>query len=103
MLLGAFFLGLGPMLRRGAAKRALEYDPSLNGTQLRTVDERGLHVQGAGYAPSLPWQGFQRITESHSFFLFYEDRHVMHYIPKRVLSDVERDSLRNLIQARSRP
>lgn len=103
VLLGAFFLSLGPLLRRSQARHAREDNPFLNGTQLRTVDDVGLRVEGAGFAPSLRWQDLQQVTETRNFFLFYEDKRVMHYIPKRALSDVERDSLRNLIQGRRQP
>lgn len=99
LLLGGFFIGLPVLLRHVQASKALEFDPSLNGTQLRTVDEVGLHVVGAGYSPSLTWTDLQRATETKNFFLFFQDKRVWHYIPKRVLSDVERDAVRNLIQA----
>jgi hypothetical protein len=99
LLLGAFLLTLMPWLRRSQAGRALERDPSLNGTQLRTVDASGLHIAGAGYAPSLHWNDLARAAETRHFFLFFEDDRVWHYLPKRVLTDVERDSVRNLIQA----
>lgn len=99
LFLGAFFLGLMPLLHRAQARTALETDPSLNGTQLRTVDDVGLHVTGAGYAPSLPWSELVRAVETAHFFLFFQDTRLMHYIPKRVLTDIQRDELRNLIQA----
>lgn len=99
LLLGAFFLGLVPLLHRAQARRALETDPSLNGTQLRTVDDVGLHVTGAGYAPTLPWSELVRAVETAHFFLFFQDARLMQYIPKRALTDVQRDELRNLIQA----
>jgi hypothetical protein len=102
LLLGAFLMTLVPWLRRHQAGRALEHDPSLNGTQLRTVDSAGLHIAGAGYAPSLHWSDLARVTETRHFFLFFEDDRVWHYLPKRALTDVERDSLRNLIQANRR-
>ncbi|HEX5971523.1 MAG TPA: YcxB family protein [Gemmatimonadaceae bacterium] len=90
-------------LRRAQARKALDHDPSLRGTQLRTVDAQGLHIAGAGYAPSLHWHDLARVTETRHFFLFFEDDRVWHYLPKRALTDVERDSLRNLIQANCRP
>ena len=103
LLLGAFLLTLGPWLRRNQARKALEHDASLHGTQLRTVDAQGLHIAAAGYAPSLHWNDLVRVTETRHFFLFFEDDRAWHYLPKRVLTDVERDSLRNLIQANCRP
>jgi hypothetical protein len=99
VLLGAFLLGLPVLVRHGQASKALELDPSLNGTQLRTVDDAGLHIVGAGYSPSLRWTDLDRVTETKHFFLFFQDKRVWHYIPKGVLSDVERDAVRNLIQA----
>ena len=90
-------------LRRAPAGNGLGHDPSLHGTQLRTVDASGLHIAGAGYAPSLHWNDLARVTETRHFFLFFEDDRVWHYLPKRALTDVERDSLRNLIQANRRP
>ncbi len=99
LLLGAFFLGLPPLLHRAAARKALEADPSLNGTQARTVDDTGLHVRGAGYAPSLGWGELARVSETPNFFFFFYDKRLAHYIPKRALDARERDELRNLIQA----
>lgn len=99
VILGAFFLCLVPYLHRTQARKALENDPSLHGTQVRSVDDEGLHVRGAGFSPSIPWGGLLRATETRHFFLFFEDKRLHHYIPKRVLSDVERDGVRNLIQA----
>lgn len=99
LVLGAFFLGLVPYLHGVQARKALEIDPSLHGTQLRTVDDKGLHVRGAGFSPSIPWSELARATETPHFFLFFQDTRLHHYIPKRVLSDVDRDSVRNLIQA----
>jgi hypothetical protein len=66
------------------------------------VDESGLHIRGAGFAPSRRWNEIARVTETANFFFFFEDKQVSHYLPKRVLSDVERDELRNLIQAKHR-
>jgi hypothetical protein len=94
---------LASWLRRTRAGDALVHDPLLHGTQLRTVDAHGLHIAGAGYAPSLHWSDLARVTETRHFFLFFEDDRVWHYLPKRVLTDVERDTLRNLIQANCRP
>jgi len=71
----------------------------LHGPQVRTVDATGLHVAGAGYAPSRRWSELARARETANFFFFFEDDRVSHYLPKRVLTDVERDELRNLIQA----
>lgn len=99
VLLGAFFLSLTPLLSRAKARKALELDPSLNGTQRHTVGDAGLQIRGAGYSPSLTWTDLERVTETKHFFLFFQDKRVWHYIPKRVLSDVERDEVRNLIQA----
>ena len=39
VLLGAFFLSLTPLLSRAKARKALELDPSLNGTQRHTVGD----------------------------------------------------------------
>jgi hypothetical protein len=103
LVLGAFLLTLVPWMRRKQASKALDHDPSLHGTQLRTVDAGGLHIAGAGYAPSLHWNDLARATETRHFFLFFEDDRVWHYLPKRVLTDVERDAVRNLIQANCRP
>ena len=89
-------------IRRTLGGNGLDVDPSLRGTQLRIVDADGLHIAGAGYAPSLHWNELARATETRHFFLFFEDGRVWHYLPKRVLTDVERDSLRNLIQANCR-
>lgn len=99
VLLGAFFAGLIPLLNRARARKALVDDPTLNGPQVRTVDESGLHVVGAGFAPSRTWSELARAKETSNFFFFFEDDRVSHYLPKRVLSDIERDELRNLIQA----
>src|SRR5690349_130353 len=52
VLLGLFFASLLPLLNRAKARQALVDDLTLNGPQVRTVDESGLHVAGAGYAPS---------------------------------------------------
>ena len=98
-----FPLRLLAWLRLPRAGNALEHDPSLHGTQLRTVDASGLHIAGAGYAPSLHWSDLARATETRHFFLFFEDDRVWHYLPKRVLTGVERDAVRNLIQANARP
>jgi hypothetical protein len=102
VLLGAFLVALAPLLAWAQARKALELDPSLNGTQVRTLDGAGLRIIGAGYAPTLGWSDIERATETRHFFFFFEDKRVWHYIPKRVLTDVERDELRNLIQARTR-
>jgi hypothetical protein len=99
VLLGAFFLGLAPLVHRAGARKALDVDPSLNGIQTRTVDETGLHVRGAGFSPSLGWGELVRVSETPNFFLFFYDRQLAHYIPKRALDDQARDDLRNLIQA----
>jgi len=99
LLLGAFFAGLVPLLAHAQARKALDVDPTLNGPQVRTVDDTGLHITGAGYAPSRRWSELARATETSNFFFFFEDDRVSHYLPKRVLTDVERDGLRNLIQA----
>jgi len=90
-------------LRLPRAGNSLVQDPVLQGTQLRTVDADGLHIAGAGYAPSLHWNDLVRATETRHFFLFFEDDRVWHYLPKRALTDVERDAVRNLIQANCRP
>lgn len=100
VLLGAFFASLLSLLSRARARKALVDDPTLNGPQVRTVDESGLHVAGAGYAPTRTWSELARAKETSNFFFFFEDDRVSHYLPKRVLSDVERDELRNLIQAK---
>ena len=99
LLLGAFFVALIPLLTWAQARRTLEFDPSLVGTQVRTIGDAGLQVIGAGYAPTLAWSDIERAKETAHFFFFFQDKSVWHYIPKRVLSDVERDGVRNLIQA----
>ena len=99
ILLGAFFAGLAPLINRARARKALDDDPTLNGPQVRTVDDSGLHVVGAGYAPSRRWSELARAKETANFFFFFEDDRISHYLPKRVLTDLERDELRNLIQA----
>lgn len=99
VLLGAFFLGLMPLLHRAGARRALDIDPSLNGIQVRTVDDAGLHVRGAGFSPSLGWNELVRVSETPNFFLFFYDQRLAHYIPKRTLDARAREELRNLIQA----
>jgi hypothetical protein len=99
LLLGVFFLGLAPVLQRSAARKALELDPSLQGTQERMLDDTGLHVRGAGFSPSLGWGELVRVSETPNFFLFFYDKNLVHYIPKRALDGRSRDELRNLIQA----
>jgi hypothetical protein len=99
MLLGAFYLSLLPLMRRTAARKALQEDPALRGTQMRTVDDAGLHIRGAGLSQDLRWADLVRVEETTDFFLFFYNRSAAHYIPKRVLGDRQRDELRNLIQA----
>jgi hypothetical protein len=103
VLLGAFFVALAPVLTWAQARKARALDPSLNGTQVREVGDAGLQILGAGYAPTLAWSDIERARETAHFFFFFEDKRVWHFIPKRVLTDIERDELRNLIQARSQP
>lgn len=100
ILLGAFLASLVPLITHAKARKALDDDPTLNGPQIRMVDDTGLHIRGAGFAPSRRWNELTRVRETRHFFLFFEDDRVWHYLPKRALTDVERDAVRNLIQAK---
>ena len=96
-LLGTFYLALVPMMARSAARRALENDPSLRGTQTRIIDDAGLHVRGAGFAQDFAWSDIVRVVESPDFFLLFYNKRMAHYVPKRALSTNEIQAARELI------
>lgn len=100
VLLGAFYLMLAPTTHWAVARKALANDPSLRGPQLRTVDENGLHVRGAGFAQDFAWSDLVRVVETADFFLFYYNNRAAHYLPKRVLDPAVIEQVRQLIRAK---
>jgi hypothetical protein len=99
LMLSAFYLSMLPLMQRAAARRALENDPALRGVQVRTVDEAGVQVVGAGFAQQLLWADLVRAVETDHFFLFFYNKRVAHYLPKRVLTESELHQVRVLITA----
>jgi len=99
LLLGAFYLALVPLMQRTWARKATEYDPSLRGPQTRIVDESGVEVRGANSHQHLSWPDLRRIAEGPEFFLFFYNKRMAHYLPKRVLDAAEIGVVRELAQA----
>ena len=98
LLLALFYLMLLPRMYRSMARKALENDPSLRGGQIRTIDELGLHVQGAGFTQDLSWADLVRVVESPEFFLFFYNKRVAHYAPKRAFSPAAIADVQGLVR-----
>jgi hypothetical protein len=99
ILLGGFYLALVPLMQRTWARKATEYDPSLRGQQTRIVDESGLEVRGEDSHQHLTWPDIRRVAEGPEFFLFFYNKRVAHYLPKRTLNAVEIGEVRELAEA----
>jgi hypothetical protein len=102
LLLGAFYLSLMPMMARAAARKALQNDPALRGTQVRTVDGEGVHIIGAGFRQDLRWTDLVKVVETDEFFLFFFNKRQAHYVPKRALDAADIDEVRMLVRSNRR-
>ena len=100
IVIGAFYLALVPLMYRSLARRALRDDPSVRGTQIRTLSRRGLEARGANFSQWLAWADLVRVEEVDEFFLFFYNRRVAYYVPKRCLALSDAAACRSLIATR---
>ena len=99
LLLSGFYMSMLPLMRRAAARKALENDPALRGAQTRIVDDAGLQVAGAGFSQQLRWSDLVRAVETEHFFLFFYNKRIAHYLPKRSLRADDVSKVRALLAA----
>ena len=100
LLLFLFYIALIPVMQRRRVQRLKTDEPTVRGTQSRTVDETGFHVRGHGFAQDLAWGELHRVVETDRFFLFFYNKRCAHVMPKRVLSSDEVAGARTLIAQR---
>jgi hypothetical protein len=99
LVLGGFYLALMPLMLKSAARKAPENDPALRGPQTRSVGPAGIQVKGAGFTQDFGWNDLVRVLETAEFFLFFYNKSVGHYLPKRALAPAEADQIRDLVRA----
>jgi hypothetical protein len=96
IVLGAFWLGMIPLLQWRAAKKLAQRDASVQGRQERIVDSAGYHSRGNGVALDIPWHAMVRGVETTDFFLFFYNKQCAYYFPKRVIDGAQIASMRSL-------
>ena len=88
-----------PLAAWWAAKRHVASGPSMHGAQHVGVAEWGLQVSGPMSNGTLKWSAVMKAIETPEFFLFFLSKLQPVYIPKRLLSDADTVSVRQLARS----
>lgn len=100
LLITAFWVVLIPYLHWRAARTTARSDPSVQGPQLREIDDAGVHSLGNGVRLDLPWNILLKAVETDEFFLYFYSKQLAFYVPKRVLPPADVQAVRVLTQAK---
>ena len=67
------------------------------------LEEGGIHVTSGKGESSSPWDAVHRVVESQDVFLIYTTEQCAHFLPKRLLSPENTETIRNLVASKVEP
>lgn len=89
IVVGALVLAFGKLTGWIHAWRLQRHDPNVAHPLTHTLDESGLHVSMQTASIDLKWTGLHHVRETPDLFMFYYNKRVAYYLPKRILTDRE--------------
>jgi hypothetical protein len=94
------FFGLLAIVRRWGVRRFIKDDATQKETQLRRLDDDGLHISGPGHSASISWSVLRSAVETSGFFLLFQTRDCAYFLPKRAMSSDAITQARALLRER---
>jgi hypothetical protein len=85
-----------PWLSRLSARQSM-IDPEK--PMVDSVSPAGYSRRQSGTELRVPWSDLKQVVETPDLFLFFHTPNCAYYLPKAVLSDAQRGTVRNLITA----
>ncbi len=81
-------------------KKDFHGHPNFGREQTLQIDDNGLHWTNEVGQNDTQWTAYTKYRETQNLFLFYLGNRVFQVVPKRALSDKERNELRQLLRTR---
>jgi len=88
-----------PLLIKHKAKTNLQTEASYEHEIYYSINEDGFSVKGFGFEGNMHWKSLYKIIELKNIFVLYSNKYVASIIPKRALSEIELNELRNILKA----
>jgi hypothetical protein len=85
----ALFFAFGRLTAGIHTWRVHRHDPNVAHPLTHTLDESGIHISMHTVSFDLKWGGLHHVRETPDLFMFYYNKRVAYYLPKRALSGPE--------------
>jgi hypothetical protein len=96
-ILGMMFVVV-PWLQRRTVSKAYYVNPAMQGQQTYEFSSEGLKMAGPLSTVAVAWPGILSVVETREFLLFFVQKNLAYYLPKRVVGDsTELNELRALV------